>query len=65
LFHNKDVFSWSVDDLCGVDRSIIEYSLNVDPNIIRPRKQKLRKMSDDKDEDAKIEVKKILQCWSN
>jgi hypothetical protein len=30
-----------------VDRSIIEHALNVDPSI-RPRKQKLRKMSEDK-----------------
>ena len=22
LFHNKDVFAWSANDLCGVDRSI-------------------------------------------
>ena len=37
LFHNKDVFAWLANDLCGVDRSIIEHALNVDPNI-RPRK---------------------------
>jgi hypothetical protein len=40
LFHNKDVFAWSTNDLCGVDRSIIEHALNVDPSI-KPRKQKL------------------------
>jgi hypothetical protein len=28
LFHNKDVFAWSANDLCGVNRSIIEHALN-------------------------------------
>jgi hypothetical protein len=51
LFNNKDVFAWSANDLCGVNRDVIEYSLNVDLSI-RPRKQKLRKMFDDKAEGA-------------
>jgi hypothetical protein len=42
-----------------VDRSIIEHALNVDPNI-RPRKQKLQKMSKDKAECVKAEVKRLL-----
>jgi hypothetical protein len=37
LFNNKDVFAWSTNDLCGVNRDVIEYSLNVDL-AIRPRK---------------------------
>jgi hypothetical protein len=37
LFNNKDVFSWSSNDLCGVNRDVIEHSLNVDPSF-RPRK---------------------------
>jgi hypothetical protein len=37
LFNNKDVFAWSANDLCGVNRDVIEHSLNVDPSI-RPRK---------------------------
>jgi hypothetical protein len=49
-----DVFVWSVNDLCGVDRSIIEHALNVDPSS-RPRKQKFRKMSEDK-----AKVKRLL-----
>jgi hypothetical protein len=32
LFHNKEIFVWSANDLCGVDRSIIEYALDVDPS---------------------------------
>ena len=62
LFHNKDVFSWSANDLCGVNRDVIEHSLNVDPSF-RPRKQRLQKMSDDKAEGAWNEVKKASQCW--
>jgi hypothetical protein len=37
LFHNKDVFVWSENDLCGVNRSIIELALNVH---LRTRPQK-------------------------
>jgi hypothetical protein len=51
LFNNKDVFAWSANDLCGVNRDVIEHSLNVDPTI-RPRKQKLQQTSDDKAEGA-------------
>jgi hypothetical protein len=59
LFNNKDVFAWSANDLCGVNRDVIEHSLNVDPSF-RPRKQRLRKMSEDKAEGARNEVKRLL-----
>jgi hypothetical protein len=61
LFNNRDVFAWSANDLCGVNRDVIEHSLNVDPTI-RPRKQKLRKMSHDKAEGARNEVKRLLSA---
>jgi hypothetical protein len=61
LFNNKDVFAWSANDLCGVNRDVIEHSLNVDPSF-RPRKQRLQKMSDDKAEGARNEVKKLLSA---
>jgi hypothetical protein len=61
LFNNKDVFAWSANDLCGVNRYVIEHSLNVDPSF-RPRMQKLRKMSDDKAEGARNEVKRLLSA---
>jgi hypothetical protein len=61
LFNNKDVFAWTSNDLCGVNRDIIEHSLNVDPSF-RPRKQRLRKMSDDKAEGARNEVKRLLSA---
>ena len=52
---NKDVFAWSALDLVGVSRAIIEHSLGIDPSV-RPKKQKLRKMSDEKTEASKAEV---------
>jgi hypothetical protein len=61
LFNNKDVFAWTANDLCGVNRDIIEHSLNVDPSF-RPRKQRLRKMSEDKAEGARNEVKRLLSA---
>jgi hypothetical protein len=61
LFNNKDVFAWSANDLCAVNRDVIEHSLNVDPTV-RPRKQKLQKMSNDKVEGAKNEVKRLLSA---
>jgi hypothetical protein len=32
LFNNKDVFAWSANDLYGVNRDVIEHSVNVDPS---------------------------------
>jgi hypothetical protein len=61
LFNNKDVFAWSTNDLCGVNRDIIEHSLNIDPTF-RPRKQRLWKMSDDKVEGARNKVKRLLSA---
>jgi hypothetical protein len=61
LLHNKDVFALSANDLCGVDRSIIEHALNVDPCVI-PHKQKLLKMSEDKAKGAKAKVKRLLSA---
>jgi hypothetical protein len=61
LFNNKDVFAWTTNDLCGVNRDIIEHTLNVDSSF-RPRKQRLRKMSNDKAEGARNEVKRLLSA---
>jgi hypothetical protein len=60
-FNNKDVFAWSANDLCGVNRDVIEHSHDVDPTV-RPRKQKLWKMSDDKAEGARNEFKRLLSA---
>jgi copper chaperone CopZ len=59
LSRNKDVFAWSALDLVGVSRSIIEHGLGIDPSV-RPKKQQLRKMSDEKIEAAKP---RCTACW--
>jgi hypothetical protein len=61
LSRNKDVFAWSALDLVGVSRIIIEHSLGIDPSV-RPKKQRLRKMSDEKTEAAKAEVHRLLEA---
>jgi hypothetical protein len=61
LFNNKDAFAWTANDLYGVSRDVIEHSLNVDPSF-RPRKQRLRKMSEDKAKGARNEVKILLSA---
>ena len=61
LNKNKDVFAWSASDLRGVSRDIIEHKLDIDPKI-KPKKQKLRKMSDDKVAAVKAEVQRLLDA---
>src|SRR6185503_14555675 len=61
LNKNKDVFAWSANDLRGVSRDIIEHKLDIDPKI-KPKKQKLRKMSDDKVAAVKAEVQRFLDA---
>ena len=60
LICNKNVFTWSTLDLVGVRRSIIEHGLSIDPSV-RPKKQKLHKMSDEKTVAAKVEVHRLLE----
>jgi hypothetical protein len=60
LNHNKDIFAWSALDLIGVSRTVIEHSLGIDSSMC-PRKQKLRKMSDEKIEAAKAKVHRLLK----
>jgi hypothetical protein len=61
LSKNKYVFAWSALDLVGVSRSIIEHSLGIDLSV-RPKKQRLHKMSDEKTEAAKAEVHLLLEA---
>jgi hypothetical protein len=61
LSKNKDVFAWSTLDLVGVSRTVIEHSLGIDPSV-RPKKQWLRKMSDEKIEATKAEVHRLLEA---
>jgi hypothetical protein len=61
LSHNKDVFAWSAHDLVGFSRTIIEHGLGINPSV-RPRKQRLRKMSDEKTKATKAEVHRLLEA---
>jgi hypothetical protein len=61
LQKNIDVFAWSTKDLTGVDRSFIEHRLNIDPSV-KPWRQKLIKMSDDKVVAVKSEVQRLLDA---
>jgi hypothetical protein len=61
LNRNKDVSAWFALDLIGVSHTIIEHNLGIDPTM-RPKKQKLRKMSDENIEVAKAEVHRLLEA---
>jgi hypothetical protein len=58
LNRNKDVFAWSAKDLQGVDRDIIEHALETDERI-SPKKQKLRKMSEEKVKAVESKVQRL------
>jgi hypothetical protein len=58
LNKNKDVFSWSAKDLQGVERDIIEHALEIDEKVT-PKKQKLRKMSEEKVNAVEAEVQRL------
>jgi len=61
LRKNQDVFTWSASDLRGVSRDIIEHRLYINPNI-KSKKQKLRKMTDEKVAAVKAEVQRLLDA---
>jgi hypothetical protein len=58
LNKNKDVLAWSAKDLQGVDRDIIEHTLETDEKIT-PRKQRLRQMSEEKVKAVEAEVQRL------
>jgi hypothetical protein len=61
LDKNNDVFVWSTSNLIGVSREVIEHKLQVSPNA-KPKKQNLRKMSEEKVETVKAEVQRLLDA---
>jgi hypothetical protein len=61
LSRNKDVFAWSALNLVGVSRSIIEHDLGIDPSV-RPKKQRMHKISDEKTEATKAKVHRLLEA---
>jgi hypothetical protein len=61
LSRNKDVFAWSALDLVGVSHTVIEHGLGIDPSV-RPKKQRMRKISDEKMEATKAKVHRMLEA---
>jgi hypothetical protein len=59
LDKNSDVFAWSTSDLVEVNKDVIEHRLHVSPTA-RPKKQKLRKIFEEKVEATKAEVQRLL-----
>jgi hypothetical protein len=59
LHENQDVFAWSANDLQGVSRELAQHNLNVAKGA-KPRKQKLRKISIERAEAAKVKVQWLL-----
>jgi hypothetical protein len=55
LNKNKDVFAWLAKDLQGVDRDIIEHTFETNEKI-PPKKQRLRKMFEEKVKAVEAEV---------
>lgn len=59
LRKNKDVFAWSSRHLVGVSRELIKHKLTVSSEV-KPKKQRLGKMSDKKVMEILVEVQKLL-----
>jgi hypothetical protein len=58
---NSYVFVWRTSNLTGVSRDIIEHKLQVNPSA-KPRKQRLRKMTDEKVSMATVVVQRLLDA---
>jgi hypothetical protein len=61
LDKNNDVFAWSTSYQVGVSRHVIEHQLQVSPNA-KPKKQKLHKMTEEKEQAEKAEVQRLLDA---
>jgi hypothetical protein len=59
LRHNSDVFSWSHEDMLGIDPSVIVHKLNVDPNY-RPVKQRRKTFAAERNQAVAEKVEKLL-----
>jgi hypothetical protein len=64
LGKNSDMFAWSTSDVVGVSRYVIEHRLHFSPNV-KPKKQKLRKMVEEKVQVTKAEVQRLLDAGFN
>ena len=60
LRENQDVFTWSHDDMPGIDASVIVHRLNVSPSSSLVR-QKKRVFAQERDKAIAKEVRKLLE----
>jgi hypothetical protein len=63
LLANRDIFAWKLADMPGVPKELIEHSLNVHAQAV-PKKQRLRRLAQDKREAIKREIAKLLALAS-
>ena len=61
LRNNQDVFAWSLSDLRGIRRDVMEHTLKVDLKA-KPVKQGQRPMSGERKKAAQVEVQKLLDA---
>ena len=59
LRNNKDVFTWSHEDMPSINPSIISHKLNINPTL-RPVKQRCRVFSPERNDAVMEEVDKLL-----
>ena len=58
---NQDVFTWSHEDMPGIDPSVIVHRLNVNP-ASSPIRQKKRVFAQERDKAVVEEVRKLLEA---
>ncbi|XP_071729186.1 uncharacterized protein [Rutidosis leptorrhynchoides] len=61
LVANMDIFSWCIDDMTGVPRSIAEHKLNANPNLT-PVRLKKRPMVPERSEWLRLEVDNVVHA---
>ncbi|XP_059664113.1 uncharacterized protein LOC132309870 [Cornus florida] len=61
LRKNQDVFAWVHEDIPGIDPTIIEHRLNVNPNF-KPIRQKRRTFTPERNQAISEEVEKLLKA---
>ena len=58
---NQDVFTWSHEDMLGIDPLVIVHKLNVSPSF-SPIRQKKRVFAQERDKAIAEEVRKLLEA---
>jgi hypothetical protein len=64
LRDNADIFAWTLSDMPGVPRELVEHSLDVSKTA-KPVKQKLHRFAKDRKEVIRVEVLKLFVVWTS